>query len=629
MTDSKNTVLGNGDPKARNGTHAERDPDIDRGAQAVGRAKFDMGTGNVPLPTDQIPWGYGEDRVTVMARDPDWLYVYWEITDEGMADARRRLGQSGLDAWCNLRVYETTSRVFDGTNANSYFDIAIERSSRDWFVHVGKPESTCHVEVGMKSRDGYFQPIARSGRADFPSKRPTNELHAEWLTVHEAIEAPEPPTVAPYQSKFEGPEPELPPEAPDTVPSWVQDRRLTSFRTGVVRHTDLRSSWRTTWAAHESSGWTTSVSHRYEVQRLAIPWMAASWRTEWQGDGRAFAWFGPLHQLTWSGPLESFSWDLGPYPGDAAAPGRVVVRYVGDTKVVVDEGGRQLIVHGPWEVTIRGFDGAASARRIIGSWVLHWVQPSSSTSQRWETLERRAWFDTLVRQGFLQGASESQLWSLGSGSEEWMLGASELLMLGGSELLLIGASELGMLGASELSLGGASERSDTWQQPWLGASELSWQAVEALAARGASERLVVGASEWTSWSGQSDVRGGEAYAVASSELLVAGAWMGASERMGSSEWVKLGELIGASEWMGAGERLGASEQSVYGPGASEQLHPSYGDQGGADSADRRAMGQAFRSDASSDAFTPGASEQVAAARYPDSLDDDPSDQGGA
>ncbi len=55
--------------------------------------KFDLGLTSVEAdePVD-IPWGYGEDRVTAMAVDPERLYVYWEVTDDAIERARAELG---------------------------------------------------------------------------------------------------------------------------------------------------------------------------------------------------------------------------------------------------------------------------------------------------------------------------------------------------------------------------------------------------------------------------------------------------------------------------------------------------------------------------------------------------------
>src|SRR5207253_8645091 len=71
-------------------------------------------------PAD-IPWGYGRDRVTAMPGDPDRRFVYWEVLEDSIARARAALGPGGHDAWLNLRVYDVTGRIFDGTNAHAVF----------------------------------------------------------------------------------------------------------------------------------------------------------------------------------------------------------------------------------------------------------------------------------------------------------------------------------------------------------------------------------------------------------------------------------------------------------------------------------------------------------------------------
>src|SRR4051812_28092468 len=57
---------------------------------------------------EHIPWGYGSDRVTAMAVDPNRLFIYWEISDEAILKARKGLERGGNEAWLNLRVYDVT-----------------------------------------------------------------------------------------------------------------------------------------------------------------------------------------------------------------------------------------------------------------------------------------------------------------------------------------------------------------------------------------------------------------------------------------------------------------------------------------------------------------------------------------
>ena len=60
-----------------------------------------------------IPWGYDQNRVTAMVVDPERLYVYWEVTDDGVAAARKSLGRgrrNGLAQPAGLRHHGATVR---------------------------------------------------------------------------------------------------------------------------------------------------------------------------------------------------------------------------------------------------------------------------------------------------------------------------------------------------------------------------------------------------------------------------------------------------------------------------------------------------------------------------------------
>jgi hypothetical protein len=189
---------------------------------------------------------------------------------------------------------------------------------------------------------------------------------------------------------------------------------------------------------------------------------------EWAGDAERVEWEEIVvgdeiqgHQLRWEGPVLVSAWEAGPftYPVEAAPPSRE--ESVGGTRVY-RVGGRVHVVHGPWQVVIRGL-GAHVSRRVLARWEMH-----------------RAWVSTEeheVRGGRLAGSSERAA------------GASERRLRGGSELRLGGASEVYYLGASEIARRGASERM------YLGASERRLRGASEQLVRGASENLSRGASE--------------------------------------------------------------------------------------------------------------------------------------
>ena len=138
-------------------------------------------------PIQHIPWGYGATRVTAMPVDPERLYAYWEITDADMERARASLPESA-DTRLVLRIFDTTGRIFDGTNAHHSFDVAIQRSERQWFLTLNRPQSTAVVEVGLVGAQGAYVPLARSKPVDFPRREPVPASEPEWRKAEESVE---------------------------------------------------------------------------------------------------------------------------------------------------------------------------------------------------------------------------------------------------------------------------------------------------------------------------------------------------------------------------------------------------------------------------------------------------------
>ena len=366
--------------------------------------KFDLRLGEDEPEAEDIPWGYGQDRVTAMVVDPDRLYVYWEVTDEAIARARAGLGAAGPEAWLNLRVYDVTGRIFDGTNAHGYQDQRIERGDRQWFFHVGRPSSTACVEIGLRSYEGYFVRVARSGRADFPRCEPAAPGEVEWLTVRVATgDIDVPPTSAPGRVPVPSPASEAAHPLPDRLVD-VRETRVGGDGEWIERHYE--------WSDTRPGAWEEGAAHS--------------------------------------------SWEAGPFASPVDVPLRTIEEWHSTKMTVRTQDGRTHVVYGPWQVVIRGLGGYA-ARRIVAVWEMRrsWIarggmerlgspaRLAPGASERAGASERR-WL----------GSSEARL---GGASELYRLGASERRLRGGSELRLGGASEYGYRGASERRWGGASE----------------------------------------------------------------------------------------------------------------------------------------------------------------------------
>jgi hypothetical protein len=435
-------------------------------AGLVERAKFDLGTKSAPaeeaaprLEGGLLPWGYAEDRLTALVRSPDSLYVYWEITDAGIQAARSRLGPAGDRGWFNLRVYDTTARDFDGTNANHYFDLGVDRSTRESFLALGRPNSSAHVEIGIKTHEGFFQAIARSGRADFPRRSPSPNSSLEWMTVTAVDDSP---AARPYHSRHAGPEPPLP-----AVGSPPADPSAPAQSGPATRAWTTEQSW--TVEEHASTEWI-NVTTQSDADLIDIPGLFRQWRTEWRSGLRFLRWAGGGE--TRIAPDQVVSWSEGPFLLPFTDPERVDLQGGDVGPMLVSTEWGPVEVFGPWRVTIRGFERQPE-RRVLASWTMHWVHVTPLTLERWITPTQRRMLSGYARERLVFAGSEAlRLRELGA-SEMWSLGASERMWLGASAWMALGASEVFGWGASIHVGMGASE--------WL--------------FRGASERMALGASE--------------------------------------------------------------------------------------------------------------------------------------
>ena len=452
--------------------------------------KFELGVHGQAEEPRNIPWAYGYDRVTGMPVDPDRLYVYWEVTDQAIERARVGLGAGGKDAWLNLRVYDTTGRIFDGTNAHNYFDHALDRRDRQWFFHIGKPNSSAFVDIGLKSHEGYFVKIARSGRIDFPRRGPAPPCDPEWLTVRS--------TWGPVEHAGRG----LPAKSTVSIPEE-----------SLPEHTKLPGGPPPAPRRHVALlPWEESIMVSEGGRREVIEW------EEHSIEGHT-----EFHRQTyWESPVSITSWEAGPFVHPVEAPEAIRQAFVGPTRVY-RVGGRTHVVHGPWQVIIRGL-GAHYGRAVIARWEIY-----------------KSWIADEVKETHVRDIHP-------------------ILQVGSSEQLLAGASERRWRYASEARLGGASE------VYYLGASELR--------ARGASERMYMGASQWV-------IRGAsERRFAGASEIRLAGA---SERRLGGASEIRLAgaserRLGGASEGRlgGASEShfLGASEARMVDAAAVDGSYPS-------------------------------------------------------
>jgi len=129
----------------------------------------------------ELPRQYGETKITVLVRDPRWVYAYWEITPQAFDGARRQLGAEFNSAKMALRVYDISNIKFNGSNARGFFDILINQYTDNWYIETGAPGESFCVDVGYVLPDGRFITIARSNAVRTPLEGPSDITDEEWM----------------------------------------------------------------------------------------------------------------------------------------------------------------------------------------------------------------------------------------------------------------------------------------------------------------------------------------------------------------------------------------------------------------------------------------------------------------
>ena len=132
------------------------------------------------MPQD-LPWGYGRDKIVAQVRDPWWIHAYWEIIGSTFDRLRGELGDLFFTARKLLRVYDVTSIIFNGSNAHRFFDIEVGSDATNWYIDTGGPGRSWCVDFGLLLRDGRFITIVRSNTVHTPLDTPSGVMDEEWM----------------------------------------------------------------------------------------------------------------------------------------------------------------------------------------------------------------------------------------------------------------------------------------------------------------------------------------------------------------------------------------------------------------------------------------------------------------
>jgi uncharacterized protein len=155
--------------------------------QQVEAAKFEVGQEDrlgAPLASvdedlGDLPGGYGESRIVLMPRDPQWSYAYWDIPNNHKEELRRQGGQQ-----IALRLYDVTDISLEYQAPHNVQEYLCDELAREWYLPIPVSDRDYILEIGYRCGDGRWLTLARSASVRIPPVYPSDWIEDVFVTVN-------------------------------------------------------------------------------------------------------------------------------------------------------------------------------------------------------------------------------------------------------------------------------------------------------------------------------------------------------------------------------------------------------------------------------------------------------------
>lgn len=136
------------------------------------------------------PRSSADTRVVFLPRDPQWAYVFWEITESDRQSAQA----DGATQLC-LRVADVTGLPGGSAHPHTLQEVVVDSYATEWYLPVPLSDRDYRVELGYrKSGAGGWISLAFSSVARVPALHPSEQILDQFVpfSLDAAPAAPSP-----------------------------------------------------------------------------------------------------------------------------------------------------------------------------------------------------------------------------------------------------------------------------------------------------------------------------------------------------------------------------------------------------------------------------------------------------
>jgi hypothetical protein len=132
-----------------------------------------------------------ETRVVFLPRDPQWAYVFWEISDSDRSDALA----AGASQLC-LRVADVTGLAPGSSHPHTLQEVVVDSHATEWYLPVPLSDRDYRVELGYRNGGhpaGGWISLAFSSVARVPALHPSEQILDQFVPF--SLDTPLPSTL--------------------------------------------------------------------------------------------------------------------------------------------------------------------------------------------------------------------------------------------------------------------------------------------------------------------------------------------------------------------------------------------------------------------------------------------------
>jgi len=146
--------------------------------EAISSRQDDPGFSLAALEADlpPAPRPSEETRVVFLPRDPQWAYVFWEISEDDREEALR----NGAQQLC-LRVADVTGLAGGSSHPHTLQEVVVDSHATEWYLPVPLSDRDYRVELGYRKGGGGWISLAHSSVARVPALHPSEQILDQFI----------------------------------------------------------------------------------------------------------------------------------------------------------------------------------------------------------------------------------------------------------------------------------------------------------------------------------------------------------------------------------------------------------------------------------------------------------------